>query len=143
MTKLIEAIHSTYGLIKLSVEKSDYNTLLFKRQDGSQVGEMDEDSGGMVFKHPNITVANFLEQVLDKDLIEVDEHGYIQYEDLMYEAANEAFPGFFKEESEEEISFGAKTRMLEAHARKLGLQIEKITAVGISLEDVTGIPRKD
>lgn len=97
MTKLIEVVHSSYGLIKLSVEKSEYNTLLFRRNNGSLMGEMDEDSGGHL-NHPSEDVERFL-KLVDKDLIELDERDYIELEDILYEAADEAFPGFFKEDS--------------------------------------------
>lgn len=143
-TKLIEVVHSTYGVVKLSVEKSDYNTLLFRRENGDLVGEMDETSGGMIFKHPNTDVAKFLEE-LDNDLIEVDERGYIELEDKLYDAADEAFPGFFKKEEKDvlkSIPFEKKSQIVMDMANKLGLKIEKLTVAECEPEDLAGIPRK-
>lgn len=96
MIKLIEVAHSTYGLVKLSVEKSDYNTLLFKRANGSFMGEMDCDGGGNL-SHPNEDVATFISLVLRKNLVEVDEDGYCKLEDILFEFCDEAFPGYFNE----------------------------------------------
>jgi hypothetical protein len=94
MTKLIEVKHSTYGIVKLSMEKSDYGSILFLRNDGSLCGEMDRDGGGML-AHPSKEVDKFLRGSLDTTLLDIDENGYTELEDLLYEAADEAYPGYF------------------------------------------------
>lgn len=96
-TKLIEVKHSTYGVVKLSLEKSDYGSVLFMRNDGSLCGEVDRDRGGNL-SHPQVVVEKFLKK-MDKHLLEMDEAGYIELENLLHKATDEAFPGFFKEES--------------------------------------------
>jgi len=97
MTKLIEVVHSTYGIVKLTLSKSDYGTIRFHRNDGSWTGEMDKDGGGLL-QHPNLSVASFIQKVQGESLLEADERGYIELEDKLYKAADAAFPGFFKKE---------------------------------------------
>lgn len=98
--KYINFEHPRYGVVSLSVEMRtlsgelpSFTTLLFRRLDGSEMGEMDREGGGLL-SHPSSEVDFFLRKT-GNDLMDTDEVGYNILEDELTKICNKLYPGFF------------------------------------------------
>lgn len=104
---LIERKHSKWGMVKLEMREHTYEGghtyIHFYYPSGEFMGEWDEERGGGL-GHPDEKTEKVIQEFArncrscghDHGLYELDEHSYIELEDILTEEVNRVFPGFLK-----------------------------------------------